>query len=325
MPPPSTGTATRQTLGGILLLIVAMWGLSCLDASGKFLMGPDVGVTLWVVCLIRYGGHMILSMAAVIPSRGWQALRCTRPWSQAGRGLSMLTATMLLFTTLHYLPLGQAAAINFLAPLIVLALAPWLLKEPPFLSRWVAAGFGLLGVLVVVRPGAGLDPTGTLLGLLTACCLTVQYITSRRVAVDDPYTTLMWSGAVGTVIMTLTLPLYWQDIPALFGRLSPFQWLVLLCTGVWGSVGHFLQIKAYRLAPASLLAPFIYFQIVSAAGLGWLIWGHFPDAISWLGIGIICTSGITIGIIEWRRSGNAAAPQPAPAPADPVVRATPRQ
>ena len=301
MPPVSTGTSTRQTVGGLLLLVVAMWGLSGLDASGKYLMGADVGVALCVICLVRYGGHMLLSMAAIIPVRGWRALRCTRPRAQVARGLSMLAATMLFFTTLHYLPLGQATAINFLAPLIVLATAPWVLKEPPFLSRWVAAGVGLLGVLIVVRPGAGLDPTGTLFGLMTACALAVQYISSRQVAADDPYTTLIWSGAVGSVVMVLALPFYWQDIPALAGRLTPHQWLVLGGTGFWGCLGHFLQIQAYRRAPASLLSPFIYFQIVSAAGLGWLIWGHFPDLMSWLGIGVICASGISIGVIEWRR------------------------
>jgi drug/metabolite transporter (DMT)-like permease len=298
---PSTGTTTRQTLGGVLLLVVAMWCLSGLDASGKYLMGADVDVALWVICLARYGGHMILSMVTIIPVRGWKAIRCTRPKAQIARGLSMLAATMLFFTTLHYLPLGQATAINFLAPLIVLATAPWVLKEPPFLSRWVAAGVGLLGVLVIVRPGSGLDPVGTLFGLMTASALSVQYITSRQVAVDDPYTTLIWSGAVGSVVMVLALPFYWHEIPALFGRLTHHQWLVLACTGFWGCLGHFLQIQAYRRAPASLLSPFIYFQIVSAAGLGWLIWGHFPDATSWLGIAIICASGITIGFIEWRR------------------------
>ena len=302
MPPSPTGISARQTLGGVILLVVAMWGLSGLDASGKYLMGPDVGVTLWIVSLFRYGVHMLLSMATIIPARGWQALRCTRPKAQVARGLSMLTATMLFFTTLHYLPLGQATAINFLAPLLVLTAAPWILKEPPYLSRWVAAGVGLLGVLIVVRPGSGLDPTGTLFGLLTACALTSQYITSRQVAVDDPYTTLMWSGGVGSVVMVLTLPLYWHDVTALFGHLSARHWVVLIGTGVWGCVGHFLQIQAYRQAPASLLSPFIYFQIVSAATLGWLIWGHFPDMTSWLGIAIICASGITIGVIEWRRS-----------------------
>ncbi|MGX5659911.1 DMT family transporter [Castellaniella ginsengisoli] len=299
-PPP--GPASRQTLAGVLLLIVSMWALSGLDASGKYLMGADIGAPLFVVCLLRYGVHTALTLVTIIPARGWKALRCSQPRAQVTRGLSMLAATMLFFTTLHYLPLGQATAINFLAPLIVLAIAPWALKEPPFLSRWIAAGIGLLGVLVVVRPGSGLDPTGTLFGLMTACALASQYLSSRRVAVDDPYTTLIWSGAVGSIVMVLALPFYWRDLAALAVRLSATQWLVLLGTGFWGCLGHFLQIQAYRRAPASLLAPFVYFQIVSAAALGWLIWGQFPDPVSWLGIAIVCASGITIGLIEWRRN-----------------------
>ncbi|MCZ4329776.1 DMT family transporter [Castellaniella denitrificans] len=299
-PPP--GPAARQTLTGVLLLIVSMWALSGLDASGKYLMGADIGAPLFVVCLLRYGVHTALTLFTIIPARGWKALRCSQPRAQVTRGLSMLAATMLFFTTLHYLPLGQATAINFLAPLIVLAIAPWALKEPPFLSRWIAAGIGLLGVLVVVRPGSGLDPTGTLFGLMTACALASQYLSSRRVAVDDPYTTLIWSGAVGSMVMVLALPFYWRDLAALAMRLSATQWLVLLGTGFWGCLGHFLQIQAYRRAPASLLAPFVYFQIVSAAALGWLIWGQFPDPVSWLGIAVVCASGITIGLIEWRRN-----------------------
>lgn len=299
-PPP--GPAARQTLTGVLLLIVSMWALSGLDASGKYLMGADIGAPLFVVCLLRYGVHTALTLFTIIPARGWKALRCSQPRAQVTRGLSMLAATMLFFTTLHYLPLGQATAINFLAPLIVLAIAPWALKEPPFLSRWIAAGIGLLGVLVVVRPGSGLDPAGTLFGLMTACALASQYLSSRRVAVDDPYTTLIWSGAVGSMVMVLALPFYWRDLAALAVRLSATQWLVLLGTGFWGCLGHFLQIQAYRRAPASLLAPFVYFQIVSAAALGWLIWGQFPDPVSWLGIAVVCASGITIGLIEWRRN-----------------------
>ncbi|MHA3902000.1 DMT family transporter [Castellaniella sp. WN] len=307
MPPSPTSPAARQTLAGVLLLVVSMWALSGLDASGKYLMGTDIGVTLSVVCLVRYGVHVALTMITIIPARGWKTLRCIRPRAQVARGLSMLAATMLFFTTVRYLPLGQATAINFLAPLIVLAIAPWALREPPFMSRWVAAVIGLLGVLVVVRPGSGLDPVGTLFGLMTACALALQYIASRRVAVDDPYTTLIWSGAVGSAVMMLVLPFYWRDLAALAGRLSTPQWLVLLGTGFWGCVGHFLQIQAYRRAPASLLAPFVYFQIVSAAALGWLIWGQFPDPVSWLGIAVVCASGITIGLIEWRRNGAARA------------------
>lgn len=304
MPPSPAGPPARQTLSGVLLLITSMWALSGLDASGKYLMGVDVGVSLLVVCLVRYGVHMVLAMVVVIPSRGWGILRCRRPKAQMVRGMSMLAATMLFLIAASYLPLSQTTAINFLAPLIVLSVAPWVLKEPLFLSRWVAAGFGLLGVLVVVRPDAGLDPVGTMFGLLTACALAVQHISSRQVAVDDPYTTLIWSGAVGSAVTVLALPFHWQELVELPERLSALGWLVLLGTGFWGCLGHFLLIQAYRQASASLLAPFVYFQIVSAAVLGWLIWGQFPDLVSWLGIAIICGSGITIGMIEWRRNSS---------------------
>ncbi|TEA77859.1 DMT family transporter [Allopusillimonas ginsengisoli] len=292
-------SAAVQPLTGIGLLVASVWALSGLDASGKYVMGT--GVPLLVLCLVRYLVHLVLVLALVVPAKGWRMLRCQRPWAQTARGASMLLATMSFFTTLHYLPQAQATAINFLAPLLVLAVAPWVLKEPMRVSRWVAAGVGFLGVLVVVRPGSGLDHVGTMFGLLTACILSVQYITTRRVAVDDPYTSLIWSGAVGSVVMLLALPFIWGDVIHTFVQLSGWQWLILLGTGFWGALGHLLQIQAYRCAPASLLAPFVYLQIISAATLGWLIWGQFPDGLSWLGIGIVCMSGITIAMVEWRR------------------------
>ncbi len=292
-------SAAVQPLTGISLLVVSMWALSGLDASGKYIMGT--GVPLLVLCLVRYLVHLILVLALVVPAKGWRMVRCRRPWAQTARGTSMLLATMFFFTALHYLPQAQGTAINFLAPLLVLAIAPWVLKEPRLMSRWVAAGVGFLGVLVVARPGSGLDHMGTLFGLLSACALSAQYITTRRVAVDDPYTSLIWSGGVGSVFMLLALPFIWDDVVQTFSLLSIWQWLILLGTGFWGALGHLLQIQAYRCAPASLLAPFVYFQIISAATLGWLIWGQFPDAVSWIGIGIVCLSGMTIAVVEWRR------------------------
>lgn len=295
------GPLNAQTLGGALFLIAASWSLSGLDASGKYLMGDAIGLPLLALCLVRYLVHAFLSLALIVPAKGWRALRCKRPGAQIARGLSMLAATMAFFTTLHYLPQAQATAINFLSPLLVLAVAPWILSEPAYPSRWVACAFGLLGVTIMIRPAAGLDPIGTLFGLLTACLMAMQYITSRKVAIDDPYTSLIWSGCVGSVLLLLALPLYWSHIQPTLARLTAFEWWILLGTGFFGCLGHYLQIQAYWRAPASLLSPFLYFQIISAAGLGWLIWGDIPDALSWLGIAIICASGIWIGVIEWNR------------------------
>src|SRR5690606_27721292 len=182
-----------------------------------------------------------------------------------------------------------------------LAVARWVLKEPARLSRWIAAGVGFAGVLTIIRPDAGLHRVGTLFGLLTACLFACQFIATRRVAVVGPFTTLVWSGAVGSVCLTVALPFILPPALPFLATLSLTDWLILVSTGFWGAAGHLLQIQAYRYAPASMLAPFVYLQIISAAALGWLIWGQFPDALTWVGIAVICVSGITIGMVEWRK------------------------
>ncbi|MGN6660442.1 MAG: DMT family transporter [Achromobacter mucicolens] len=298
---PRSGASTaRGPMIGVLLLVLSMWTLSCLDASGKWVM--NAGVPLLVLSWVRYAIHRVLVLALVLPARGVRVLRSTKPREQLIRGGSMFLATLMFFTTLSYIPQAEATSINFLAPLLVLSLAPWILKEPARMSRFVAAGIAFVGVLIVIRPGGGLHPVGTIFGLLTACCFTAQFIATRRVAGDDPFTSLIWSGAVGTICLTLALPFILPPALPVLQALSAFDWMVLISTGITGCVGHLFQIAAYRRAPASTLAPFIYLQIISATSVGWLVWGHFPDPLTWLGIAIICASGVGIGMIEWRRS-----------------------
>lgn len=299
--PPGVGSSLPgiRPVAGIITLIFSTWALSGLDAAGKWVMAA--GVSLWVLCWVRYTVHLVLVVGLVLPVKGPGVLRSVRPRAQLLRGSVMLLATLCFFKTLSYLPQAEATAINFLAPLIVLSLAPWLLKEPPRISRWVAAAVGFMGVLVVIRPDAGLHPMGVIWGLCTACTFAVQFMATRRVAVDDPMTTLIWSGAVGTLALSLTMPVLLPPALPMLSELPLLHWVVLLATGVFGAAGHLLQIQAYRYAPASLLAPFVYVQIVAAASLGWLVWGQFPDALSWLGIAVICGSGASLAAWEWRR------------------------
>jgi drug/metabolite transporter (DMT)-like permease len=268
----------------------------------------NAGVPLLVLSWFRYAVHLALVLALVLPARGLGVFRSKKPREQILRGGSMFLATLMFFTTLSYIPQAEATAINFLAPLLVLSAAPWVLKEPARLSRFVAAGIAFIGVIIVIRPGGGLDPVGTVFGLLTACCFAVQFIATRRVAGDDPFTSLIWSGAVGTLCLTLSLPFILPPALPVLKALAPLDWVVLISTGITGGLGHLFQIAAYRRAPASTLAPFVYLQIISATSVGWLVWGHFPDPLTWLGIAIICASGIGIGLIEWRRSRTQAAP-----------------
>lgn len=171
---------------GIVLLVLSMWTLSCLDASGKWVM--SAGVPLLFLSWVRYTVHLVLVLALVLPIRGTRILRSVRPREQILRGVFMLCATLMFFTTLRFMPQAQATAINFLAPLIVLSIAPWVLKEPARISRWVAAGIAFMGVLIIIRQGSDLPFGGVISGLLTACCFAAQFIATRRVARDDPFT-----------------------------------------------------------------------------------------------------------------------------------------
>src|SRR5690606_26495857 len=135
----------QRPIVGIVLLILSTWALSSLDASGKWIMAA--GLPLLVMCWARYMIHWFLVLAVVLPMRGIKVFKAHRPHDQDLRVLIMLFATLFFFSALRYLPQAEATAINFLAPLLVLSVAPWLLKEHSQLSRWVAAGDGFLGVL----------------------------------------------------------------------------------------------------------------------------------------------------------------------------------
>lgn len=288
-----------------MIFYVSMWVLAMLDASGKWLMA--MGVPLLVLSWFRYAVHLFLIVALMLSRKEYGLFRSKAAGFQCLRGLTMLGATLLIFKSLTYLPQAEAMAIIFMAPLIMLAMAPWLLGETRRTSRWVAAAFGFVGVLFVVRPGSGLNPVGVAYALAGAFVVALQHICTRRIAVDHPFTTLVWSGLIGTGALTIALLLPLAPVAPALVALSTKEWIILISTGLLGAVGHLLQIQAYRLAPASLLAPFIYLQITAASTMGWLVWGHFPDAITWVGIGVICASGVGIGLYEWHSRRQAKA------------------
>jgi drug/metabolite transporter (DMT)-like permease len=278
---------------GILFHIAGLWLLSTLDASGKYLI--LVGVPVLMLTWVRYAVHTALMTALVLPSRGKALLQTKSLPRQLQRGFLMIATTVLFFSVLGRLPLAEATAINFMAPLFLMGMAPWLLHEPHRLHRWLGVLAGFAGMLLVVRPGSDLDPVGVVLGVLTALAFALFQIATRRVAHDDPMTTNYYGGLFGTVSLTLALPWIWVH-----PDLSLWQWLLLLSTGVVGFLGHWLQIAAFRKSPASLLAPFSYMQIVSAATLGWLVFGQLPGRTTSLGIALICLAGLGVALTEAR-------------------------
>jgi len=309
---PLSGSKSRPSapatyaLSGILLLYLSGWVLSGLDASGKWLL--SVGTPLILLAWVRYFVHFSLIALLLYPKHKFKYFKSHSLKFQLLRAFTMLTATLLFFTTLSYLPQAEATSIVFLAPLIILAAAPWFLGEAPRVSRWVAAFIAFIGVLIVIRPSSGLNPTGVMFGLLTALAFATQHIMTRLVAIDHAFTTLIWSGLAGTLVLSALMPFIWAQTVEVLINMKAFDIFLLISVGFTGAFGHLVQIQAYRLAPASLLAPFIYMQITAAASIGWLIWGDFPDATTWLGIGIICASGAGIGWYEWRNQAAKSSP-----------------
>lgn len=283
-PPPKSG---------ILLHIAGLWMLSALDATGKWL--AMAGVPILMVAWVRYSVHTALSSAVLLPRRGWGLLRTHSLRGQLLRGALMISSTVLFFSVLKRVPLAEATAMNFMAPIFLMALAPWLLRERHRLHRWLGVALGFAGMLLVVRPGAGLDPIGIALGLATALNFAGFQIATRRLARDDPLTTNYYGGLIGTVTLTLALPWFWQTL-----ALTPLQWALLLSTGVTGAIGHGLQSAAYARSPATLLAPYSYLQIVSATALGWAAFGQLPGATTALGMACICAAGIAVALVERR-------------------------
>ena len=285
---------------GVSCLMLSMLALTGLDATGKWLMAT--GVPLLFFCWIRYIVQFFLVLAIATPNLGMTVFNTQQHTLQLVRAVVMLLATLTFFTTLRHLHQAEATALVSIAPLLLLLVAPWLLRERSYPSRWIAAAFGLVGILVVTRPGAGLPWMGVLFGLVTACLFTAQQLVSRMLARDNALTTSLLGGAFGAVTLTLAMPFVLPQAWPVISALSWHMWGLIFLGGVFGGMGQLLQIQSYRFAPASMLAPFIYLQKTFAATFGWLIWSHMPDSITWIGIGIICASGVINSIVEWRRS-----------------------
>jgi drug/metabolite transporter (DMT)-like permease len=278
----------QQLWAGIACLVLGQWILSLLDASGKTL--TQQGFHVVTVAWVRYVGHVVVLLILLRPKGFVDRLVPKAKKLQWMRGGLMLLSTLIFFSVLRLLPLAEATALNFCAPLFVVALSPWLLGERPSPVRWLGVLIGFAGMLVVVRPGSDLSTAGMLLGLLSAFVFGLLQLITRRIAeYDTPMTTLLQSGVIGTCLTTLLIPFFWFD-----AQPTPMQAMIFLSTGVTGSLGHYFVIRAFQYADASFLSPFLYLQIISATSIGYVAFGHLPDWMTAVGIAIICVGGMCV-------------------------------
>lgn len=282
--PASPGHAHRR---GVLFMLAAIAVLPIMDAIAKAL--TQRYPVLQVAWARFFFAFLVLLPFTPRASLG-VLLRPPRLGLQLARSLCMVLAVLLFFTTLRFLPLADTLAICFLYPLVVLALAALFLGEPVGRNRWLAALAGFLGVLIVIRPGFAVFHPAALLGLLTSVVFASFAVLTRTLAASAPPAVLLvWGTLVGTIVLSLLVPLAWVMPRA--GDLA-----LMLLMGSLGAVGHLLMLKAFEAAPAVVLAPIAYVEIVGAILLGWLVFGDLPDAATWVGTGIICAAGVYVAL-----------------------------
>lgn len=267
-------------------MVAAVGVFTLMDTIAKYLSQwyPVPGI-VWA----RYAANLAI-LGAWLAARGeLRRLRTARPGIQLARGLLLAGATFLYFTSLKVLPLAEAAAIGLVLPLFVAALAVPMLGERLDAARLAAILAGLAGALLIVRPGSSLFSLYALLPLAMALCNALYQILTRKVAgLEHPLTSLVWGALVGAVLFSAVLPFGWQSPQ------GAWHWTLLAVIGVLASVGHYLLIRAYDCAPATVLAPYTYSGLLWAMLLGLGVFGNFPDAWSLAGMAVIVASGLFV-------------------------------
>ena len=280
----------NDVLRGIFFMSCAVSMFPFINASAKYLSATyPITQIVWA----RFAGHLIFVVLAFYPRLRGRLFHTVRPVVQIARSMLLLGATTLFVSAIGRLPLATASAIGFASPFIVTALSVPVLRERVGPRRWTAVIVGFVGVLIIIRPGAGFTNWATVLVLGSAGCYAVYQVLTRLIAPHDrPETGIVYAALVGTVAMSVLAPFDWR-LPG-----PPLDWLLFGCLGFFGGFGHYFVIKAYRFGPAAVIAPFSYGELIGTTIIGYYAFGNFPDAWTWLGAAIIISCGAYIAYRE---------------------------
>jgi len=282
------------SLAAVLLITGAVACFAILDGVIKTLaVKHPVPLLVWS----RWGFQVLAMLIWLAPTMGTGMVRTRQLPMQLIRGVLLLGSSLCFMTALKYLPLADATALNYTTPTIVMVLAVVLLRERMTRARIGFVLAGLLGMLMIVQPGAELVKGAAVFALGSAICYSFYQITTRMLAGDDPRVTLFYPALISTLLMTLVWPWFGSRI-----ELSWHDVALLALIGVLGTIGHFLFILAFQRAPASALTPFTYLQLVFATLIGWLAYNTFPDALTLAGMALIAGSGLLLTWHERRRA-----------------------
>jgi drug/metabolite transporter (DMT)-like permease len=289
---------------GIALILASTVFLGASDVTAKYL---STTLPSTEIAWIRFLVFAMIMVPAMLPGSPLFALRTGRPGLQAMRGVALLLSSLFFISGLRFLPIAEASATGFVAPLFVTALSIVFLGESVGVRRWLATAAGLIGVLIILRPGSSAFHPAAFFPIVSAlawaCTLIMTRMMSGR---EHAVTTMTWSSIVGVCVLSALVPFVWvapswHDI--LFGVLI----------GVASTAGQWIVVLAFRYADASVLAPFSYAQLVWVSLLGFVVFGEVPDVWTVTGAAFIVASGLYTAHRERvRRSQLSAEAEPSP-------------
>lgn len=284
---PSDQSEQTTPPSAIGLVLVACLAFACLDATAKYLV--QAGMEAPFVAWVRFFVHVVL---VLILFRSWANPALFRYRSmplQVMRGVFLFGSTFFNFLALRTLQLDQTVSIYFFAPMVITAVAGPLLGEWAGWRRWSAIIVGLIGVLIITRPGMGTFGMGYLYALASMGCYSAYVIMTRHAGSRETAESLIFYSALTPVVLMIpAVPIY-ATMPQ-----DALQWALLVSLGVYGAFGHYLLILAYQQAPATQVAPYAYSQIVWMLALGYLVFAELPDFWTLIGAGIIVVSGLYV-------------------------------
>ncbi|WP_135447494.1 DMT family transporter [Tabrizicola caldifontis] len=301
--------ARSQALTGILFAAGGTMIFSINDVAIKFLSG---GYALHQVILIRAFVAMAFILTVIhLSERGWSQVGTSRPGTHLLRVAIIMVSNVTFFLGLAALPLADAVAVAFISPIVITLMSIVFLREKVGPRRWAAVVVGMVGVVVMLRPGAGVIQPAALLVLVSAVLYASGNLLARHMGGTESAMTLSFYVQAGFIVVSLCMGLWAgdghmaTDDPIWAFLFRPWiwpplaDWPVFLATGLSVGIGGLMVTQAYRTAEAGLIVPFEYVGMPLAIFWGVVIFGTFPDATAWVGIALICGSGL---YVLWRET-----------------------
>jgi drug/metabolite transporter (DMT)-like permease len=296
----ATAPQQHNPLQGMTIMASAMMVLPVMDAIAKY-MATFEGMSPGQVTFYRFFFQLVCTMPLLFTVLGASALSAKRPWMNVLRGTIHGAASLTFFVAVKYMPLADVFAIYFVEPFILATLSSLFLNDRVGIQRWLAIVVGFGGAMIVIQPSFEVFGWTALLPVACAFLYALYLFMNRAIGIEDsPLTMQTMAGIGGTLFMAVAL---WGGNALGAGNFTPSlpaSWrglILLLMLGSISGYAHLMVVRAFRLAPISLLAPFQYFEIIASTILGYALFGDFPSPSKWFGILIIVGSGL---FIIWR-------------------------